>query len=95
MTVPLDRAVIALRTVATSTLLAAVFAAAVAGRAIAASPTPDAGGGGDPRSPGQGPGLVGDPLAAVLIVLAIAIASVVATFLWIRVTDERRRSDPG
>jgi hypothetical protein len=95
VTVPLGRAVTALRTVATSTLLAAAFAAAVAGRTIAASPTPDAGGGGDPRSPGQGPGLVGDPLAAVLIVLAIAIASVVATLVWIRVTGERRRGDAG
>ena len=55
---------------------------AVAGRRDRHGPAPHrptpAAGGGDPRSSGQGPGLVGDPLAAVLIVLAIGLAAAVA-----------------
>jgi hypothetical protein len=56
--------------------------------AYAATPTP--GPGGDPRSSGQGPGLVGDPAFAVLAVLAIGIATLVVTLLYIRATDGRR-----
>jgi hypothetical protein len=57
--------------------------------AYAATPTP--GSGGDPRSSGEGPGLVGEPGLALLVVAAIAIASIVVTTLWIRFTDDRRR----
>ena len=64
-------------------------AVTVAATALAASPSPDTGGG-DPRSPGQGPGLVGDPLFALLVVLAIGIISVVATLVYVRLT-----ADPG
>ena len=56
--------------------------------ALAASPSPGAGGG-DPRSPGQGPGLVGDPLFALLVVVAIGIGSVVATLVYVRLTARR------
>jgi hypothetical protein len=65
--------------------------AAVAGRmafaltVLAASPTPDSGAG-DPRSSGQGPGLVGDPLFALLAVVLIGLGSVVATLIWVRMT---------
>jgi hypothetical protein len=52
--------------------------------ALAASPTPDAVG--DPRSSGQGPGLVGDPLAAILIVVAIAFLALLATLVYVRAT---------
>jgi hypothetical protein len=54
--------------------MAAMAAVAVAfpARLIAASPTPTQVGAGDPRSSGQGPGLVGDPLLALLVVAAIA-----------------------
>lgn len=77
---------------------AAVAAAAVATaawlalamRVLAASPAPTAGAGGDPRSSGQGPGLVGDPLVAVLAVVAIGVAALVLTLLYVRVTDRRR-----
>ena len=54
--------------------------------AMAASPSPSAGTGGDPRSSGQGPGLVGDPLFALAAVLAIGLAALVATLVYIRVT---------
>ena len=60
----------------------------LAATALAASPSPAAGGG-DPRSPGQGPGLVGDPLFALLAVIAIGIGSVVATLVYVRLTSRR------
>lgn len=61
--------------------------------ALAASPTPDAVG--DPRSSGQGPGLVGDPLAALLIVVAIALLALIATLVYVRATGgPGRRGTP-
>ncbi len=62
-------------------LVAAVFSPATA---LAASPTPDVVG--DPRSSGQGPGLVGDPLAAIMIVVLIALVALGATLVYVRVT---------
>ena len=56
--------------------------------AFAASPTPGVEVG-DPRSSGQGPGLVGDPGLAVLVVVAIGLGSVVATLLYVRLTADR------
>jgi hypothetical protein len=56
--------------------------------ALAATPTPAPVG--DPRSSGEGPGLVGEPGLAVLAVAAIALVAVVVTTLWIRLTDDRR-----
>jgi hypothetical protein len=56
----------------------------------AATPAPSQPGVGDPRSSGQGPGLVGDPLSAILVVAAVAILSVGATLLYIRATGGRR-----
>jgi hypothetical protein len=52
--------------------------------AYAATPTPAPGG--DPRSSGEGPGLVGEPGIAILIVLGIAIASIVITTVYVRMT---------
>ena len=62
---------------------------ALAMTALAASPAPTAGSGGDPRSSGQGPGLVGDPTFALLAVVGIGIASIVATLLYVRLTARR------
>jgi hypothetical protein len=69
------------RAVVSTLVLAAVL--------IAASPAPSQPGAGDPRSSGQGPGLVGDPLAAIIIVTAIAVASIVATLAYVRLTRDR------
>jgi hypothetical protein len=55
--------------------------------ALAASPSPASGG--DPRSSGQGPGLVGDPAFALLAVAAIGLGSVVATLVYVRLTADR------
>lgn len=52
----------------------------------AASPSPAAPPGGDPRSSGEGPGFVGDPATAILVVLAIGLGSAVATALYIKLT---------
>lgn len=61
--------------------------------ALGAEPTPGAGAG-DPRSPGQGPGLVGDPGFAIAVLVFVAIASVVATLVYLRLSkpaDPTRR----
>ena len=62
---------------------------ALAAPGLAASPSPSPGIGGDPRSSGQGPGLVGDPLVALLAVLAIGIGALVLTLAYIRFTGRR------
>ncbi|MBA2373420.1 MAG: hypothetical protein H0V74_04350 [Chloroflexi bacterium] len=61
----------------------------LANLAGAASPSPRIGG--DPRSDGQGPGLVGDPVTAILIVLVIGLGSLVATLLYVRLTGRDSR----
>jgi hypothetical protein len=70
--------------------VAALTTAAVwlvlAASTLAASPSPGAEAG-DPRSAGQGPGLVGDPLTAVFAVLAIGAFAVVATLVYVRLTN--------
>jgi len=48
--------------------------------------------GGDPRSSGQGPGLVGNPGLALLSVLGIGLAAVVGTLIYVRLTARRDRS---
>ncbi len=60
------------------------------GLALAASPSPTTGpAAGDPRSAGQGPGLVGDPLLAIGLVLLVAIASLGVTLAYVRLTADR------
>jgi hypothetical protein len=63
---------------------------ASASLAVAAEPGATPGTGGDPRSPGQGPGLVGDPLFAIGAVVLVAVTSIVLTFAYVRMTDARR-----
>ncbi len=63
---------------------------AAAATALAESPSPTTAAVGDPRSSGQGPGLVGDPLLAILVVLAIALVSLGATLLYVRATGGPR-----
>ena len=61
----------------------------MAGATLAASPSPSAGTGGDPRSSGQGPGLVGDPLFALLAVAAIGFGALLVTLAYVRLTGRR------
>jgi hypothetical protein len=61
---------------------------------LAASPTASPIGG-DPRSAGEGPGLVGEPLLAIGGVLVIALVAVATTLAWVRLTGSRgRNTDP-
>lgn len=64
--------------------------------AAAASPdaTPGPGGGGDPRSVGEGPGLVGNPLFALVLVLGIGIVAAGLTALYVRATGGPRTRPP-
>lgn len=68
------------------------------GPAVVAAATPEAtagpGGGGDPRSVGEGPGLVGDPVFALLLVLVIGIVAAALTVLYVRVTGGPRTDPP-
>ena len=57
--------------------------------ALAATPSPAVGG--DPRSSGEGPGLVGEPGLALLVVAVIAAVSVIATVAYVRLTDHPSR----
>ena len=64
------------------------------GAVLAASPTASAGIAGDTRSAGEGPGLVGAPLLAVGIVALIALLTVVATLVYVRLSTGDTRGGP-
>jgi hypothetical protein len=57
---------------------------------LAASPAASPVAGGDTRSAGEGPGLVGSPVFAIGGVLALGLAAAVLTLLYVRATDGRR-----
>lgn len=53
---------------------------------LAASPAPTPEAGGDTRSAGEGPGLVGAPFLAIGGVLALGVATAAGTLVYVRVT---------
>ena len=57
---------------------------------VALAASPSAATGGDPRSAGEGPGIVGDPGIALLAVLIIAAVSIALTTAYLRLTDRPR-----
>jgi hypothetical protein len=67
-----------------------VLVVLLAGTLAAASPSPSPAVGNDPRSSGQGPGLVGDPATAILLVLGIGLITVAVTLLYVKATGGRR-----
>ena len=74
----------------------AAVALLVAGVSVALGAEPSASPlAGDPRSAGEGPGLVGDPLLAIGGVVAIALVAVIGTLLWVRATAGSRERTPG
>ena len=85
----------ALQTFLASIVATVVLLVVAAGAAFAATPSPTTAAGGDPRSSGQGPGLVGDPLAAILAVAILARASLAATLLYVRLTGGPKDTRPG
>jgi hypothetical protein len=62
--------------------------------ALAASPSPTRPTSSDTRSPLEGPGFVGAPLAAILAVLAIAAVTVLVTTAYVRLTANRDKPRP-
>lgn len=76
------------RTLAPALALGVVWLA-IALPVLAASPSPSGMPGGDPRSSGQGPGLVGDPVFAVLAVLVMGLGALLLTLAYIRMTARR------
>ena len=73
----------------TSAVVAAWLSVVVAASVLAAEPGATPGTGGDPRSPGQGPGLVGDPLFAIGMVVLVALVSIGLTLGYVRLTGSR------
>jgi hypothetical protein len=71
-----------------------VFDLVVPAVVSAASPSPTQASGGDTRSPLEGPGLVGNPVAAMVAVLAIAIFSILVTAAYVRLTGGRSPGPP-
>jgi hypothetical protein len=67
--------------------------AMLATTAIAASPAPTTVAGGDPRSAGEGPGLVGTPVVAIGLVFAIGIGAALVTLAWVRLTGGPGKPD--
>jgi hypothetical protein len=57
--------------------------------ALAATPDPTLRPGGDTRTPGPGPGFVGEPLFAILGVLALGVGALIATLAYIRLSGGR------
>lgn len=93
-------AVVALATALALTALALQPAVGpIGGPGLVAAASPDAtagpGGGGDPRSVGEGPGLVGDPLFALALVVGIGVLAAGLTALYVRATGGPRARPPG
>ena len=73
------------------------LAARVVGDAVPAAmaATPSAmPAGGDPRSPGEGPGLVGEPLLALAAVVAITLVAIAVTTAYVRLTARSDKRPP-
>ena len=66
-----------------------------AGAVLAADPTATPGAGGDPRSAGEGPGFVGQPLLAIGLVAAVGVVAALATWLYVRTTAARHQDRSG
>jgi hypothetical protein len=73
--------------------IAATFVGDAVPIALGASPSPPAAGG-DPRSSGEGPGLVGQPFLALLAVIAIALVAVIVTTAYVRLTARPDKPTP-
>jgi hypothetical protein len=64
--------------------LAWAILTAITGTVAAASPSPTSAVGGDPRSSGEGPGLVGEPIVAIGLVIGIGLLATLITLAYVR-----------
>lgn len=80
-----------LTTIVTAIAAAATMTLAIASIVLAATPTPEAGAG-DPRSSGEGPGLVGDPAFAILGVIGVVVIAIVLSLVYVRLTGGPRET---
>jgi hypothetical protein len=78
-----------MRRVTATALAVAPLLVMTATTALAAEPAATPGLGGDPRSPGEGAGLVGDPLFAIGAVVIVALVSIALTLGYVRMTARR------
>jgi hypothetical protein len=78
------------RAVALASLVVLLLLVGTPARAFGATPVPSEPAAGDTRSSGEGAGLVGQPLVAVAIVVAVGVAAAVVTLAYVRVTTSRR-----
>jgi hypothetical protein len=81
------------RRVALALLVAVVLLLTLAAIALAATPVPTTVSGGDPRSAGEGPGLVGTPVVAIAAVFGLGIAAAAVTIAYVRLTGGPRKPD--
>jgi hypothetical protein len=81
------------RRVALALLVAVVLLLTLAPIALAATPVPTTVSGGDPRSAGEGPGLVGTPVVAIAAVFGLGIAAAAVTIAYVRLTGGPRKPD--
>ena len=82
-----------MRRVALAGLVALALLLILATVAFAATPVPTTVAGGDPRSAGEGPGLVGTPVVAIAIVFGLGIAAAAVTLAYVRLTGGPRKPD--
>jgi hypothetical protein len=66
-----------------------VFLVALAGPALAVSPSPQPVVVGDTRSSGSPPSFIGQPILAAIGVIALGVVAAGATILYVRLTQER------
>jgi len=78
------------RLAASALAVAVLLAWPVAHEVRAADPSSTPGAGGDPRSSGEGPGFVGDPLLAISGVVVVGVGSVLLTLAYVRLTERPR-----
>jgi hypothetical protein len=80
-----------MRRIGAALAIASLAALTLAAVVLAATPTPDTAAG-DPRSKGEGPGLVGDPLFAIVGVLGVVVIAIVLSLAYVRLTGGARET---
>jgi hypothetical protein len=80
-----------MRRIAYAWFLALALLLILAAIAVGSTPVPTTVAGGDPRSAGEGPGLVGTPVVAIALVFGLGIAAAAVTLAYVRLTGGPRK----